>query len=81
MKREMLEDKDTKTQWRLMAYAAILLIVGIVACVSAANVWKDIAVVIMGVIFAVVDITLWIFFFKKTGWFTSRHEGGGSSVK
>jgi len=81
MKNEMMEDKDTKTQWRLMAYAAILLIVGIVACVATANVWSNASVIIMGVIFGVVDVTLWVFFFKKTGWFTSRHEGGGSSVK
>lgn len=81
MKNKMMEDKDTKMQGKLFAFASILLIAGIVACVATANVWSDTSVKIMGGVFAVADLVLWFLFFKKTGWFTSRHEGGGSSVK
>lgn len=77
----MIQDKDTKVQSVLFAIASILLIAGIVACVATANVWSDTNVKIMGGIIAGVDLVLWVLFFKKTGWFTSRHEGGGSSVK
>lgn len=74
-------DKSTKSASLLFGIASILLIAGIVACVATANVWSDTNVKIMGGVIGVVDAVLWIFFFKKIGWFTSRHEGGGSSVK
>ena len=77
----MMEDKDTKKASVLFAIGSILLIVGIIACVATANVWSDTAVKIMGGVFGAIDVVVWIFFFKKIGWFTSRHEGGGSSVK
>jgi len=77
----MGQDKSTKLASLLFGIASVLLIGGIVACVATANVWSDTNVKIMGVIIGAVDVVLWVFFFKKIGWFTSRHEGGGSSVK
>jgi polyferredoxin len=75
------EDKATNQQWNYLKWASILLIAGIAACAGTANLWPDKVVITMGAIIGVVVIVLFVLFFKRTGWFSSRHSDGGSSVK
>ena len=48
---------------------------------SIANVWSDKAVIITGIVLGLIDIALWLKFWRHTTGFSNRHEDGGSSVK
>ena len=81
MKNDMMEDKPTRQAQLYFAVASLLLIAGFVICAAIANIVPDSVVWIVAISVFIVDVIFWIMFFKKQGWFASRHTGGGSSVK
>ncbi len=77
----MAQDKWTKVQSLFFGLASVFLIASIVIIVSIANVWSDKAVIITGIVLGLIDIVLWLKFWRHTTGFSNRHEDGGSSVK